>query len=58
MKKSKLRKRLGFVPKATGKVSHGHGMGMTISCRGHEIFSDRKKGAARRRCRGPLREDD
>jgi len=56
-RKAKLRKRLGFVPQATGKAAHGHGMGFTISTRAHEVHKNKKKEAQRRACRGCVRED-
>jgi hypothetical protein len=57
-RRARERKRLGFVRQSTGKASHGHGMGMTISCRGHEIHSDDRKQASKMACRGRIIEEE
>ena len=56
-KRAQQRKRLGFVPKATGNVAHGPNMGFTISCRSHEIHTDKRKQADKRACRGRVNYD-
>ena len=56
-KRARQRKRLGFMPQATDKAAHGHNMGFTISCRSHEIHTDKRKQASRMACRKTVRHD-
>jgi hypothetical protein len=51
-KRARQRKRLGFVPKATGRTALGHDKGFSISTRAHSTHTDRRKQASKQACRG------
>jgi len=50
MSKSR-RRRLGFMPKATGKIALGHDKGFSISTRAHSVHPDKRKQASKMACR-------
>ena len=56
-KRARQRKRLGFMPKATGKIAQGIRQGFNISTRDHAVHNDHRKQASKMACRERVSDD-